>query len=105
VTGLADFGPNVTSKRAARAIPAFMGEWSGESHRPQSPRNSMVLAMGASDTLNKTEDFRCAKVQSVEPDTEYRFKGVGRLIGNAVPVRLGTAIGKSIAKHLSEYED
>lgn len=40
----------------------------------------------------------------VEPGTEYSFKGVGRLIGNAVPVRLGAAIGTSIMKHVSEHE-
>jgi site-specific DNA-cytosine methylase len=32
------------------------------------------------------------------------FKGIGRLIGNAVPVKLGYAIGKSIRRHLSQYE-
>jgi len=41
----------------------------------------------------------------VEPDGEYHFKSIGRLIGNAVPVRLGRAIGKAILNHLSEYAD
>jgi DNA (cytosine-5)-methyltransferase 1 len=40
----------------------------------------------------------------VKPGSEYSFKDVGRLIGNAVPVRLGVAIGKSIKKHVSEHE-
>jgi DNA (cytosine-5)-methyltransferase 1 len=43
--------------------------------------------------------------QFVEPGTEYSFKGVGRLIGNAVPVRLGLAIGQTIRKHVKEYEE
>jgi len=29
---------------------------------------------------------------------------VGRLIGNAVPVRIGEVIGKSIQKHVAEYD-
>lgn len=34
------------------------------------------------------------------PDDEVRFKVMGRLIGNAVPVDLGRAIGRSINEHL-----
>lgn len=33
-------------------------------------------------------------------DNEYPFKTIGRLIGNAVPVRLGAVIGESVAIHL-----
>lgn len=40
----------------------------------------------------------------VEGGGEYYFKAIGRLIGNAVPVRLGEIIGKSIGAHLDEYE-
>ena len=32
-------------------------------------------------------------------------KTIGRLIGNAVPVKLGTAIGKSIVRHVEEWLD
>jgi DNA (cytosine-5)-methyltransferase 1 len=45
------------------------------------------------------------RYQFVEPDADYGFKGVGRMIGNAVPVRLGVAIGKTITKHLDEHEE
>lgn len=41
--------------------------------------------------------------QFVEPMADYHFKKIGRLIGNAVPVRLGVVIGKTIARHLSDY--
>lgn len=50
-----------------------------------------------------------ALIQSFPPD--YRFtqpgeqvcqKAIGRLIGNAVPVRLGEVIGASLLKHVSE---
>jgi DNA (cytosine-5)-methyltransferase 1 len=40
----------------------------------------------------------------VEPGRTYYLKTIGRLIGNAVPVRLGEVIGKSIGGHLDEYE-
>src|SRR5262249_33182427 len=39
----------------------------------------------------------------LRPREPVTMKGVGRLIGNAVPVKLGYAIGKSITKHLKEY--
>jgi DNA (cytosine-5)-methyltransferase 1 len=39
----------------------------------------------------------------VPPGGEYRIKAIGKLIGNAVPVRLGAIIGKSIARHVEEY--
>lgn len=35
---------------------------------------------------------------------EITFKSVGRMIGNAVPVRLGEIIGLSIQRHLEELE-
>jgi DNA (cytosine-5)-methyltransferase 1 len=39
----------------------------------------------------------------VKPKSSYSFKGVGRMIGNAVPVRLGKAIGRSIKAHLDKH--
>ncbi|KPY62020.1 DNA cytosine methyltransferase [Pseudomonas amygdali] len=36
------------------------------------------------------------------PSDEITFKAVGRMIGNAVPVRLGEIIGLSIQRHLDE---
>ncbi|MCA9175681.1 MAG: DNA cytosine methyltransferase [Planctomycetales bacterium] len=38
-------------------------------------------------------------------NAEIYFKVVGRLIGNAVPVKLGEAIGKSIVRHVAEHEE
>ncbi len=40
----------------------------------------------------------------LRPDEELAFKTIGRLIGNAVPVKLGTAIGLAIKSHLSAPE-
>lgn len=39
----------------------------------------------------------------VAPESEVSIRAVGRMIGNAVPVRLGAVIGKTIAKHLESY--
>ncbi|MCO2622873.1 DNA cytosine methyltransferase [Pseudomonas aeruginosa] len=38
------------------------------------------------------------------PADQISFKAVGRMIGNAVPVRLGEIIGLSIQRHLKELE-
>jgi DNA (cytosine-5)-methyltransferase 1 len=43
------------------------------------------------------------RYQFVPPNGQYCFKTIGRMIGNAVPVRLGEAIGKTIANHLEEH--
>lgn len=39
----------------------------------------------------------------VKPRCAYSFKDVGRMIGNAVPVKLGKAIGRSVKAHLEEH--
>lgn len=39
----------------------------------------------------------------VADEDDYAMKSLGRLIGNAVPVRLGQAIGKSILRHVEDY--
>lgn len=39
----------------------------------------------------------------VQPGKRVQFKAVGRLIGNAVPVKLGNAIAKAVKVHLQEY--
>lgn len=45
-----------------------------------------------------------SRYQFVGPDADYAFKRIGRMIGNAVPVRLGVAIGKTITRHLAQHE-
>ncbi|MDP3072799.1 MAG: DNA cytosine methyltransferase [Opitutaceae bacterium] len=42
------------------------------------------------------------RYQFVEKGGDYCFKTIGRLIGNAVPVRLGEVVGKTIKHHLSD---
>lgn len=43
------------------------------------------------------------RYQFVEKGGDYCFKTIGRLIGNAVPVRLGEVVGKTIKRHLEEH--
>lgn len=40
----------------------------------------------------------------VGPGGRYHFSTIGRLIGNAVPVRLGEVVGKTIKLHLRQHE-
>lgn len=46
-----------------------------------------------------------AEYQFVAPGEPVRFKALGRLIGNAVPVDLGRLIGRSILAHISKLVD
>ena len=43
------------------------------------------------------------KYKFTAPGEPISKKVLGRLIGNAVPVKLGELIGKSILKHVTEY--
>lgn len=43
------------------------------------------------------------RYQFVEKGGNYCFKAIGRLIGNAVPVRLGEVVGQTIKGHLEEF--
>ncbi len=40
----------------------------------------------------------------VPPGEEIHYKRIGRLIGNAVPVKLGEVIGRSIMRHVKAYQ-
>ena len=44
-----------------------------------------------------------ANYKFTAPGNEPEMRSVGRLIGNAVPVRLGEVIGKSIMRHIKAY--
>ena len=40
-----------------------------------------------------------------DPGKRVEFTTVGRLIGNAVPVRLSSAIARAVKRHLAQYVD
>jgi DNA (cytosine-5)-methyltransferase 1 len=42
--------------------------------------------------------------QFTKPGSKYHFKTIGRMIGNAVPVRLGEIVGKTIRQHLAKLD-
>jgi DNA (cytosine-5)-methyltransferase 1 len=75
----------------------FYGFGNGRFGHPQQDRGISLREGAILQSFPKRYQF-------VEPDAEYAFKRIGRMIGNAVPVRLGRAIGKTITKHLREYE-
>lgn len=74
----------------------FFGFGSGRFGHPEQDR-AISLREGA--ILQSFPDG----YQFVAPGREYSIKNIGRMIGNAVPVRLGAAIGESIKKHLAEH--
>ncbi|AYD89027.1 DNA cytosine methyltransferase [Actinomyces sp. 2119] len=43
------------------------------------------------------------KYKFVRPDEPVRFNVLGRLIGNAVPVRLGEAVGQTLVAHAAQF--
>jgi DNA (cytosine-5)-methyltransferase 1 len=75
----------------------FYGYGSGRFGHPEQDR-ALSLREGAL-LQSFPRSYKFAK-----PDSEHRMKCIGRMIGNAVPVRLGTAIGRSIMRHLDEHE-
>ena len=62
-----------------------------EQHRPLSLRELAILQSFPGD------------YRFVEDDKEVEFMTVGRLIGNAVPVKLGSAIGRSMMAHVKAH--
>jgi DNA (cytosine-5)-methyltransferase 1 len=41
----------------------------------------------------------------IDPEQPVSFGRIGTHIGNAVPVRLGVIIGRSIKKHIEDYNE
>jgi DNA (cytosine-5)-methyltransferase 1 len=75
----------------------FYGFGSGRFGHPEQDRALSLREAAILQTFPRSYKF-------VAPRQEVNFKGVGRLIGNAVPVRLGAAIGRSILQHLKAAE-
>ena len=73
----------------------FFGYGNGRFGHPEQDRG-LSLREGALLQSFPEDYMFCA------PDTNVSFKVIGRMIGNAVPVRIGYVIGKSIIQHLKE---
>ena len=83
-------GPTMTTQ--------FFGFGNGRFGHPEQDR-AVSLREGANlQSFPKDYAF-------VKPGGKHCFKTIGRMIGNAVPVRLGEIVGKTIRKHLDEHHD
>ena len=76
----------------------FYGYGSGRFGHPEQDR-AISLREGAM-LQTFPEDYSFVE----ENDDEIPFKQIGRFIGNAVPVKLAEAIGKSILQHLDTHD-
>ncbi len=73
----------------------FYGFGNGRFGRPEQDRAISLREGAILQSFPKKYKF-------VKPKEEYAFKTIGRMIGNAVPVRLGEIVGKTIIRHLRE---
>ena len=73
----------------------FFGFGNGRFGHPDQDRAISLREGAMLQTFPRDYEF-------VEPGTQYSFKAIGRMIGNAVPVRLGVVIGKTIVRHLEK---
>jgi DNA (cytosine-5)-methyltransferase 1 len=74
----------------------FFGFGSGRFGHPEQDRAISLREGAILQSFPKGYEF-------VEPKANYCIKTIGRLIGNAVPVRLAEVIGESIKRHLAIY--
>jgi DNA (cytosine-5)-methyltransferase 1 len=71
----------------------FYGFGNGRFGHPQQDRAISLREGAILQTFHKEYRF-------IEPKREISFKEVGKMIGNAVPVRLGKIVGKTILNHI-----
>lgn len=75
----------------------FFGFGNGRFGHPEQDRALSLREGAVLQTFPPDYEF-------VQPGGEYCFKTVGRLIGNAVPVRLGAVVGQTIRRHLEKFD-
>lgn len=73
----------------------FIGFGNGRFGHPEQDRAISLREGALLQTFPKSYRF-------VEPGNQVYYKHVARMIGNAVPVKLGEVIGKSIRKHVEK---
>ncbi len=74
----------------------FFGYGNGRFGHPSQDRAISLREGAILQTFPKTYQF-------LESEKDFSFKKIGRMIGNAVPVRLGAIIGKSILAHIENH--
>lgn len=91
------YGRMVWDQPSPTMTTQFFGFGNGRFGHPEQDRGISLREGAILQSFPKSYQF-------VKPGTPLHFKTVGRLIGNAVPVKLGEAIGKSIVAHVAEIE-
>lgn len=84
------------NKLAPTITTQFYTFGTGRFGHPEQDRALSLREGALLQTFPKYYDF-------IDPKMPFSLKHIGAHIGNAVPVRLGKIIGKSILKHLEEY--
>ena len=91
------YGRMVWDQPSPTVTTQFFGFGNGRFGHPEQDRGISLREGAILQSFPKSYQF-------VKPGSPLHFKTVGRLIGNAVPVKLGEAIGKSIVAHVEEIE-
>lgn len=90
------YGRMEWNKPAPTITTQFFGFGNGRFGHPEQDRALSLREGAILQTFPKDYSF-------VEPGKRIEIKNVGRLIGNAVPVKLGKVIAESIYRHLNEH--
>jgi DNA (cytosine-5)-methyltransferase 1 len=88
------YGRMEWDKPAPTITTQFFGFGNGRFGHPEQDRAISLREGAILQSFPKDYEF-------VKPGGDYCFKTIGRLIGNAVPVRLGRAVGDTIMQHLA----
>jgi DNA (cytosine-5)-methyltransferase 1 len=91
------YGRMVWDQPSPTMTTQFFGFGNGRFGHPEQDRGISLREGAILQSFPKSYQF-------AKPGSRIEFKTVGRLIGNAVPVKLGEAIGKSIVAHVEEIE-
>lgn len=91
------YGRMEWSKPAPTITTQFFGFGNGRFGHPEQDRAISLREGAILQTFPKTYSF-------TQPGRKVEIKNVGRLIGNAVPVKLGKVIAESIRQHLDHLE-
>jgi DNA (cytosine-5)-methyltransferase 1 len=83
-----DLSPTITTQ--------CFGYGNGRFGHPEQDRAISLREAAMLQTFPPTYQFQ-------HPEEQVRFATMGRLIGNAVPVKLGVAISEALVRHVSNY--
>lgn len=91
------YGRMVWDEPAPTMTTQFYGFGNGRFGHPEQDRAISLREGAILQGFSRNYEF-------VRPGEEVVIKTIGRLIGNAVPVKLGEVIGLSIQAHVAQYE-